>query len=84
MISYGGKRSEKSKQVMDAICSREWGLMLMDEVHVVPAKMFRRVVGNVKAHCRLGKAFKSRWYTFSFHSVSIYTLIFKSDYYNQD
>lgn len=26
----------------------------MDEVHVVPAKMFRRVVGSVKAHCRLG------------------------------
>jgi len=54
MISYGGKRSDKSKQVMDAISSREWGLMLMDEVHVVPAKMFRRVVGSVKAHCRLG------------------------------
>ena len=28
--------------------------MLMDEVHVVPAKMFRRVMGSVKAHCRLG------------------------------
>lgn len=54
MISYGGKRSDKSKEVMDLISSREWGLMLMDEVHVVPAKMFRRVVGNVKAHCRLG------------------------------
>lgn len=54
MISYGGKRSDKSKEVMDAISSREWGLMLMDEVHVVPAKMFRRVVGSVKAHCRLG------------------------------
>jgi DNA excision repair protein ERCC-3 len=54
MISYGGKRSEKSKEVMDAISGREWGLMLMDEVHVVPAKMFRRVVGSVKAHCRLG------------------------------
>mmetsp|Transcript_21969 Transcript_21969/g.39883 ORF Transcript_21969/g.39883 Transcript_21969/m.39883 type:complete len:762 (+) Transcript_21969:77-2362(+) len=54
MISYGGKRSEKSKQVMDIITGREWGLLLMDEVHVVPAKMFRRVVGSVKAHCRLG------------------------------
>ena len=54
MISYGGKRSDKSKEVMDAISGREWGLMLMDEVHVVPAKMFRRVVGSVKAHCRLG------------------------------
>lgn len=25
-----------------------------ETVHVVPAKMFRRVVGSVKAHCRLG------------------------------
>jgi len=54
MVSFGGKRSDKSAQVMDAIRGREWGLMLMDEVHVVPAKMFRRVVGSVKAHCRIG------------------------------
>lgn len=54
MISYGGKRSDKSKQVMDDIQSREWGLLLMDEVHVVPAKMFRKVIGSVKAHTRLG------------------------------
>ena len=54
MISYGGKRSDKSQEVMDVITSREWGLLLMDEVHVVPAKMFRKVVGSVKAHCRLG------------------------------
>jgi DNA excision repair protein ERCC-3 len=54
MISYSGKRSDESAKVMDAIRNREWGLMLMDEVHVVPAKMFRRVVGSVKAHCRLG------------------------------
>ncbi|KAL7547086.1 hypothetical protein ACHAWF_010399, partial [Thalassiosira exigua] len=54
MISYGGARSDKSAEVMRAIQSREWGLLLMDEVHVVPAKMFRRVIGSVKAHCRLG------------------------------
>jgi DNA excision repair protein ERCC-3 len=54
MVSYSGKRSDKSQEIMDIICSREWGLLLMDEVHVVPAKMFRRVVGSVKAHCRLG------------------------------
>ena len=54
MISYGGQRSDKSAEVMKAIQSREWGLLLMDEVHVVPAKMFRRVIGSVKAHCRLG------------------------------
>lgn len=54
MISYSGKRSDKSQEIMDVITSREWGLLLMDEVHVVPAKMFRKVVGSVKAHCRLG------------------------------
>jgi hypothetical protein len=30
-------------QVMEAIRSREWGLLLLDEVHVVPAAMFRKV-----------------------------------------
>lgn len=54
MISFSGNRSAESKKVMDTICSREWGLLLMDEVHVVPAKMFRRVISQVKAHCRLG------------------------------
>jgi DNA excision repair protein ERCC-3 len=54
MISYSGKRADKSQEIMDAIKGREWGLLLMDEVHVVPAKMFRRVIGSVKAHCRLG------------------------------
>ncbi|CAB9528264.1 transcription factor complex helicase XPB subunit [Seminavis robusta] len=54
MIAFAGKRSEKAQETMDIITSREWGLLLMDEVHVVPAKMFRRVVGSVKAHCRLG------------------------------
>ena len=28
--------------------------MLMDEVHVVPAKIFRRALSIVKAHCKLG------------------------------
>lgn len=54
MISYSGKRSDQSQEIMDQITSREWGLLLMDEVHVVPAKMFRKVIGSVKAHCRLG------------------------------
>jgi len=54
MISYNGKRSEQSQKVMDQITGREWGCLLMDEVHVVPAKMFRRVIGSVKAHTRLG------------------------------
>ncbi len=44
MIAFSGKRSEESARVMDQIRSREWGLLLMDEVHVVPAQMFRKVV----------------------------------------
>jgi len=39
---------------MEEIQSREWGLLLLDEVHVVPAHMFRRVIGIVKAHTKLG------------------------------
>eukprot|EP00529_Nitzschia_sp_RCC80_P009999 CAMPEP_0113446154 /NCGR_PEP_ID=MMETSP0014_2-20120614/3556_1 /TAXON_ID=2857 /ORGANISM="Nitzschia sp." /LENGTH=772 /DNA_ID=CAMNT_0000337229 /DNA_START=13 /DNA_END=2331 /DNA_ORIENTATION=+ /assembly_acc=CAM_ASM_000159 len=54
MLSFSGKRSPQAQTVMDQITGREWGLLLMDEVHVVPAKMFRRVISTVKAHCRLG------------------------------
>lgn len=54
MISYSGKRSEQSQKIMDQITGREWGLLLFDETHVVPAKMFRKVIGSIKAHCRLG------------------------------
>lgn len=45
MVSYSGRRSEESARVMEAIASREWGLLLLDEVHVVPAQMFRKVLG---------------------------------------
>jgi hypothetical protein len=47
MVAFSGKRSDRSKELMDAIGGREWGLMLMDEVHVVPARMFRRVIVRV-------------------------------------
>ncbi|CAM9936545.1 unnamed protein product, partial [Phaeothamnion confervicola] len=54
MISFGGKRSLAAQQIIDRIRSREWGCMLLDEVHVVPAKMFRKVLNVVNAHCKLG------------------------------
>eukprot|EP00957_Ditylum_brightwellii_P173602 13217216-Ditylum_brightwellii.AAC.1 len=44
MVSYSGKKSEQTEEVMNAIHGREWGLMLMDKVHVVPAKMFQHAV----------------------------------------
>ncbi|KAK9809097.1 hypothetical protein WJX72_009334 [[Myrmecia] bisecta] len=54
MVAYTGKRSLESEKVMEQIASREWGLLLLDEVHVVPAQMFRKVIGIVKSHCKLG------------------------------
>lgn len=35
--------SQMLAQVMEAIAGREWGMLLLDEVHVVPAQMFRKV-----------------------------------------
>ena len=54
MVSAGGKRSEESRRVLEQLRAREWGIMLLDEVHVVPAAMFRKVIGITKAHCKLG------------------------------
>ncbi|KAJ9616983.1 DNA repair helicase RAD25 [Cladophialophora chaetospira] len=54
MLTASGKRAHDTQQMMDWIQSKEWGLMLLDEVHVVPAKMFRRVGENIRAHCKLG------------------------------
>lgn len=54
MIAFSGKRSRESEEVMARIRQREWGLLLLDEVHVVPAQMFRKVISIVKAHCKLG------------------------------
>ncbi|GLC37001.1 General transcription and DNA repair factor IIH helicase subunit xpb1, partial [Pleodorina starrii] len=54
MIAFSGKRSEESERIMSLIRGREWGLLLMDEVHVVPAAMFRTVISTCKSHCKLG------------------------------
>ena len=54
MMCHGGTRSEESQRVVDAIRNREWGLMLLDEVHVAPASMFRKTLELVNAHCKLG------------------------------
>jgi DNA excision repair protein ERCC-3 len=40
--------------MMDFITSHDWGLMLMDEVQVVPAENFRKIAENIKVHCKLG------------------------------
>lgn len=54
MIGFGGKRSKESLRIMEELCNREWGLVLLDEVHVVPARIFRKVLTVIKGHCKLG------------------------------
>lgn len=54
MVANTHNRSTESKKMMDFLTSREWGFILLDEVHVVPAAMFRRVVTTIKAHSKLG------------------------------
>lgn len=54
MITAGGKRAYDTQQMMEWVYGREWGLMILDEVHVVPAKMFRKVGESIRSHCKLG------------------------------
>jgi len=48
------KCAHDTKKMLRWVQSQEWGLMILDEVHVVPAKMFRKVSDTVRAHCKLG------------------------------
>ena len=48
------QRSWEAEQTMKWIQEQEWGVMVMDEVHTIPAKMFRRVLTQVQAHSKLG------------------------------
>ncbi|KAM5360587.1 hypothetical protein ACJZ2D_013664 [Fusarium nematophilum] len=54
MVTNNRERSHDSKKMMDFLQGREWGLMLLDEVHVVPANIFRRVISSIKSHSKLG------------------------------
>ncbi|KAI8830864.1 P-loop containing nucleoside triphosphate hydrolase protein [Chytriomyces cf. hyalinus JEL632] len=54
MVTFSSKRAYDAQKMMDYICSREWGLLILDEVHVVPADMFKKVLTIVAAHCKLG------------------------------
>eukprot|EP00667_Euglena_gracilis_P001437 EG_transcript_1436 len=54
MLSFGGERASRSEEVMEEVKNIEWGLVILDEVHVVPAETFRRVLEVVHARCILG------------------------------
>ncbi|XP_075217744.1 general transcription and DNA repair factor IIH helicase/translocase subunit XPB-like [Lycorma delicatula] len=54
MITHTQKRSWEADQTMKWLQDQEWGIMVLDEVHTIPAKMFRRVLTIVQSHCKLG------------------------------
>lgn len=54
MVTNSRNRSHDSQKMMDFLTSRDWGLMIFDEVHVVPANIFRKVIGSIATHSKLG------------------------------
>lgn len=54
MVTNSRNRSHDSQKMMDFLQSREWGLLILDEVHVVPAQIFRKVVHSIATHSKLG------------------------------
>jgi DNA excision repair protein ERCC-3 len=54
MITSTRNRSYDSEKVMEFIRSREWGLLIADEVHVVPANIFKKVTYSIASHSKLG------------------------------
>ena len=54
MVTNSRNRSYDSQKMMDFLTGREWGLLILDEVHVVPASIFRRVVSSIATHSKLG------------------------------
>ena len=54
MVSQTRARSYDAEKMMEWMQSREWGLMILDEVHVVPASMFRNVASAIATQTKLG------------------------------
>ena len=54
MLCHGGHRSASGEMMIKSISEREWGLMILDEVHVAPAEQFQKVLQIVNTHCKLG------------------------------
>ncbi len=54
MVTQTRSRSYDAQKMMDWMQAREWGLMILDEVHVVPASIFRKVTHSLSTHSKLG------------------------------
>ena len=54
MVTQTRSRSHDAEKMMNFMREREWGLMSLDEVHVVPASIFRKVTHTIATHSKLG------------------------------
>lgn len=54
MVTQTTKRSHDAEKMMHWMKTKDWGLMILDEVHVVPASIFRKVTTTLKTHSKLG------------------------------
>ncbi|KAI3387181.1 hypothetical protein SNEBB_005214 [Seison nebaliae] len=48
------KRSPEAEKMMAWLEGHDWGLIVLDEVHTIPAQTFRNAVARVRSHCKLG------------------------------
>lgn len=76
MVANKRKRSYDAQKMMEFLESREWGFLLLDEVHVVPANMFRTVVTTIAAHAKLGLTGQyNRISPFNTNAKSLFSLV---------
>ena len=54
MIARTDLGNAETAEVMKLLRDREWGLLILDEVHTIPANQFRKVITIVRTHCKLG------------------------------
>mmetsp|Transcript_7857 Transcript_7857/g.18772 ORF Transcript_7857/g.18772 Transcript_7857/m.18772 type:complete len:694 (+) Transcript_7857:33-2114(+) len=54
MLGFTGRRGGDTQFILDQLQQLEWGLLVVDEVQVMPARTFRTVATMIKSHCCLG------------------------------
>ena len=54
MITLDRRRSKAGEALIDQIRKRQWGIIVLDEVHLSFADTFWKVFNVINAHCKLG------------------------------
>ena len=54
MVTGEGKKAKDTLEIMGQIKSRDWGILVLDEVQEAAAKTFRNVTKEIHSHTRLG------------------------------